>query len=76
MEPAALAAIISVPAGLIAAAITYPVGGGAHHRPTGRPDAGPVHRRCHAEILTNRLHEMDADRYGQIFSDDVNRLMP
>ncbi|GGY02961.1 hypothetical protein GCM10010358_65860 [Streptomyces minutiscleroticus] len=29
-----------------------------------------------ADILTRRLHELDVDRYGQIASDDLKRLMP
>jgi hypothetical protein len=28
-----------------------------------------------AEILAKRVHEMSADRYGQVFAEDLQRLM-
>ncbi|MGC9537277.1 hypothetical protein [Streptomyces sp. UG1] len=28
-----------------------------------------------AEILTKRVHELSADRYGQVFAEDLQRLM-
>jgi len=28
-----------------------------------------------AEILAKRVHEMSADRYGQAFAEDLQRLM-